>query len=66
MQTWNEAPQSKMLAGYLNRKSSQTRLDLSCQACDVSTSVKNATINDLKKRNKSKQKLKSSKYLLLH
>ena len=42
--TETEAQQLHMLARQLNWTSSQTRPDISYQACEVSTSIKNATI----------------------
>ena len=42
--TVTEAQQLRTLAGQLNRTSSQTRPDISYQACEVSTSIRNATI----------------------
>ena len=52
------------LAGQSNRTSSQTRPDISYQACEVSTSIKNATICDLKTANKYIRKLKSLEAVL--
>ena len=54
----------RTLAGQLNWTSSQTRPDISYQACDVSTSIKNATICDLKPANKYIRKLKSLEAVL--
>ena len=48
-----EAQQLRTLAGQLNWTSSQTRPYVSYQACEVSTSIKDATINDLKIANKN-------------
>ena len=47
--TKTEAQQLRTLAGQLNWTSSQTCPHNSYQACEVSTSIKNATICDLKK-----------------
>ena len=42
--TVTEAQRLRTLAGQLNWTSSQTRPDISYQACEVSTSIRNATI----------------------
>ena len=57
--TETKAQQFRTLAGQLNWTSSQTRPDISYQAFEVSTSMKNATICDLKTANKYIRKLKS-------
>ena len=62
--TETEAQQLHMLARQLNWTSSQTRPDISYQACEVSTSIKNATICDLKTANKYICKLKSLEVVL--
>ena len=48
----------QVLAGQLNRISSQTRPDLAFDACEVNTSTKGATYEDLKKANKAIRKAK--------
>ena len=48
----------KVLAGQLNWISSQTRPDLAFDACEVNTSTKDATYEDLKKANKAIRKSK--------
>ena len=48
----------KVLAGQLNWISSQTRPDLVFDACEVNTSTKDATYEDLKKANKAIRKAK--------
>ena len=46
----------KVLTGQLNWISSQTRPDLAFDACEVNTSIKDATYEDLKKANKGIRK----------
>ena len=48
----------------MNWTSAQTRPDVSYQECEVSTSIKDATINDLKIANKNIRKLKSTEVVL--
>ena len=62
--TGTEAQQLRTLAGQLNWTSSQTCPDISYQACEVSTCIKNATICDLKTANKYIRKLKSLEVVL--
>ena len=62
--TKTEAQQLRTLAGQLNWTSSQTCPHNSYQACEVSTSIKNATICDLKKASKYIRKLKSLEVVL--
>ena len=57
-QSDKETKQLRTLARQLNWTSSQTRPDVSDQACEVSTSIKKATINDLEIAKKNIQKLK--------
>ena len=59
-----EAQQLHTLAGQLNWTSSQMRPDVSYQAREVSTSIKDATINDFKIANKNIRKLKSTEVVL--
>ena len=58
------AQELRTLADQLNWTSSQTCPDNSYQACKVSTSIKNATICDLKKASKYIRKLKSLEVVL--
>ena len=51
--TDSEAPLLRGLAGRLNWSLVQTRPDMSYYVCEVSTSVKNVKIIDLKKANKA-------------
>ena len=55
--TETETQQLRKLAGQLNQTSSQTRPDNSYQVCEVSASIKNATICDLKTANKYVRRL---------
>ena len=57
--TETEAQRFQTLAGQLNWTSSQTRPDISYQPCEVSTSIKHATVCDLKTANKYIRKVKS-------
>ena len=59
-----EAQQLHTLSGQLNWTLSQTCPDVSYQACEVSTSTEDATINDFKIANKNIRKLKSSEVVL--
>ena len=54
-----EARQLRGLAGQLNWIASQTRPDMAYSACEVSVSIKDATINDLIQANKYIRKAKS-------
>ena len=63
-QSDKETQQLRTLAGQLNWTSSQTRPDVSDQACEVSTSIKEATINDLEIAKKNIQKLKNTEVVL--
>ena len=62
--TETEIQQLCTLAGKLNWTSSQTRPGISYQACEVSTSIKNSTICDLKTANKYIRKLESLEVVL--
>ena len=62
--TVTEIQQLCTLAGKLNWTSSQTRPGIIYQACEVSTSIKNATICDLKTANKYIRKLQSLEVVL--
>ena len=62
--TTDEARQLRGLAGQLNWTSNQTRPGMSCNACEVSTSIKDAQISDLMNANNNKAKLKSQQILL--
>ena len=62
--TDKERQQFQAIAGQLNWASSQTRPHISYQACEISTSVKNATINDFKTAHKSIRKPKNSEVIL--
>ena len=42
-----EKRELKAVAGQINRIATQTRSDLAYDACEISTSVKNATIKDV-------------------
>ena len=55
----DEARQLRGLAGQLNWIASQTRPDIAYNACEVSVSIKDATINDLIQANKYVRKVKS-------
>ena len=57
--TAGEAWQLRGLAGQLNWTSSQTCPDLSFGACEISTSIKHATISDLIHANKNTRRLKA-------
>ena len=59
-----EAQQLHTLAGQLNWTSSEMLPDVSYQAREVSTSIKDATINDFKIANKNIRKLKSTEVVL--
>ena len=54
-----EARQLRGLAGQLNWMASQTRPDMAYNACEISVSIKDATINDLIQANKYIRKAKS-------
>ena len=62
--TDSEVQQLRGLAGQLNWTLAQTCPDMSYHACEVSTSVKDAKIIDLKNANKAICKLKSSEVTL--
>ena len=62
--TVEEVPQLRELVGQLNWTSSQARLDMSFEACEVSISIKPSTVNDLVVTNKNIRKLKSEKVVL--
>ena len=59
--TTGEVSQLKGLAGQLNWTSSQTRPDISFGACEISTSIKDATTSDSVYANKKYQKVKGRK-----
>ena len=59
-----EAQHLWAIAGQLNWISWQTRPDISYQVCEISTSVNDTTINDLKMADKYMCKLKNSKVIL--
>ena len=58
--TDSKAQQLRGLAGQLNWSSAQTRPNMCYHACEVSTSVKDAIIIELKNANEVIRKLKSS------
>ena len=62
--TNSEAQQLCGLAGQLNWSSAQTRPNMSYHVCEVSTSVKDTKIIDLKSANKAIRKFKSSEVTL--
>ena len=62
--TDSKAQQLWGLAGQLNWSSGQTCPDMSYQACEISTPVKNAKIIDLKNANRAMHKFKSSEVTL--
>ena len=62
--TTDKARQLRRLAGQLNWTSSQTRLDMSFAGWEVSTSIKDAQIDDLLNAKKNIRKLKSQQILL--
>ena len=61
--TDEEGQQFQATAGQLNWTSTQTGPDIGYQACEISTSVKNATIHDFKTANKYTRKLKNSEVI---
>ena len=62
--TGKQAQQLRVIAGQLKWTSSQTRPHISYQAGEISTSVKDATIYDLKTADKYMRKLESSEVIL--
>ena len=62
--TTGEARQLRGLAGQLNWTSSQTRPDMSFGACEIGTSIKDATISDLIHANKNIRRLKAGQVSL--
>ena len=50
----------KAIAGKINWIATQTRPDLAYGACEISTSVKNATVEDVMQANKVVRKAKSN------
>ena len=55
-----EKRELKAIAGQINWISTQTRPDLAYDACEISTSVKNATVEDVMQANKVVRKAKSN------
>ena len=60
----DETRQLRGLAGQLNWIASQTRPDIAYNACEVSVSIKNATINDLIEATKYIRKAKPESALI--
>ena len=57
----NEAKRElKAITGQINRVATQTRPDLVYDACEISSSVKNATVEDVMQANKVMRKAKSN------
>ena len=62
--TTSEAQQFRGLAGQLNWTSSQTCLNMCFGPCEISTSIKDATISDLIHANKNIRRLKAEQIAL--
>ena len=59
-----EKRELKAIAGQISWIATQTRPDLAYDACEISTSVKNATVEDVMQANKVIRKAKSNKVRL--